>query len=147
MYGEHPDGGMREMESRNVKFLEEEFPSIGEVQNDLHLYELQEEITQPFVDGGEIRTQPEIDKGSGSMPIEVDSQNESIELRRSSRGNVPRRRFEIDNNAFISISQDDDEPTSFQEVLASSTRDKWLAAMKDEMDSMGMLPLPLSISG
>jgi len=31
MYGEHPDGGMKKVDSRNVDFLEDEFPSIGEV--------------------------------------------------------------------------------------------------------------------
>ena len=30
MYGEHPNGGLTEIESRNVDFLEDEFPSIGE---------------------------------------------------------------------------------------------------------------------
>jgi len=40
MYGEHPNGGMTEIESRNVDFLEDEFPSIGEIKKDLELYEL-----------------------------------------------------------------------------------------------------------
>ena len=31
MYGEHPNGGMTEVDSRNVEFLEDEFPSIGEI--------------------------------------------------------------------------------------------------------------------
>jgi len=30
MYGEHPNGGMTKIESRNVEFLEDELPSIGE---------------------------------------------------------------------------------------------------------------------
>ena len=44
MYGEHPDGGMTEIESRNVDFLENDFPSIGEVKKDLELYELGEPL-------------------------------------------------------------------------------------------------------
>ena len=36
MYGEHPNGGMKEVDSRNVDFLEDEFPSIGEVKKDSH---------------------------------------------------------------------------------------------------------------
>ena len=35
MYREHPNGGMTEIESRNVHFLEDEFPSIGEIKKDL----------------------------------------------------------------------------------------------------------------
>jgi transposase InsO family protein len=34
MYGEHPDGGMKEVDSRNVDLLEDEFPSLGEVKKD-----------------------------------------------------------------------------------------------------------------
>ena len=41
MYREHPNGGMTEIESRNVDFLEDEFPSVGEIKKDLDLYELQ----------------------------------------------------------------------------------------------------------
>jgi len=40
MYGEHPNGGMTEVDSRNVDFLEDEFPSISEIKNDLASYEL-----------------------------------------------------------------------------------------------------------
>ena len=31
MYGEHPGGGMKEIDSRNIDFLEDEFPTIDEV--------------------------------------------------------------------------------------------------------------------
>ena len=41
-YGEHSDGGMTEIESRDVNFIEDDFPSISEVKQDLLLYELQE---------------------------------------------------------------------------------------------------------
>jgi len=41
MLGEHPNGGMMEVDSRNIDFLEDEFPSIGEIKQDLQLYELQ----------------------------------------------------------------------------------------------------------
>ena len=40
MYGEHHTGGMTEVDSCNVEFLEDEFPSIGEIKNDLALFEL-----------------------------------------------------------------------------------------------------------
>jgi len=40
MYGEHLNGGMTEVESRNVDFLEDEFLSIGEIKKDLEFYEL-----------------------------------------------------------------------------------------------------------
>ena len=40
MYGEHPNGGMTEVGSHNVDFFEDEFSSIGEIKQDLQLYEL-----------------------------------------------------------------------------------------------------------
>ena len=45
MYGEHPNDGMEEVDSRNVDFLEDEFPSIGEVKKDSQLYELQQDLS------------------------------------------------------------------------------------------------------
>ena len=35
MYGEHSDGGMTEIESRDVNFIEDDFPIISEVKQDL----------------------------------------------------------------------------------------------------------------
>ena len=42
MYGEHSDGGMIEIEPRDVNFIEDDFPSISEAKQELQLYELQE---------------------------------------------------------------------------------------------------------
>jgi len=41
MFGEYPNGGITEIDSRNVDFLKDEFPSIGEIKQVLQLYELQ----------------------------------------------------------------------------------------------------------
>ncbi|KAL0313704.1 UNVERIFIED_CONTAM: hypothetical protein Scaly_2908500 [Sesamum calycinum] len=40
MFGEHRDKGMTEIESGDVDFLEEDFPSLSEVKGNLELYEL-----------------------------------------------------------------------------------------------------------
>ena len=40
MYGEHPNGGTTEVDSHNVNLLDDEFPIVGEIKNDLVLYEL-----------------------------------------------------------------------------------------------------------
>ena len=40
MYGEHPNSGMTKLDSYNVDFLEDEFPSTGKIKTDLALYEL-----------------------------------------------------------------------------------------------------------
>jgi len=43
---------MTEIESRNIDFLEDEFPSIVEIKKDLELYELQQDL-QPSLNEGE----------------------------------------------------------------------------------------------
>ena len=45
IYGEHPNGSMKEVYSRNVDFLEDELPNIGEVKKDSQLYELQQDLS------------------------------------------------------------------------------------------------------
>ena len=99
MIGEQPNGSVTEVESRDIDFIENEFPSRGEVDKDLTLYEMmdpnegapsslienQEEILETPRDSGS-DLQP-----SGSAPLEEDSQQP--QPRRSKRGNVPRRHF------------------------------------------------------
>ena len=48
MYEEYSNGGMIEIDSYNVDFLEDEFPTIGEVKKDAELFELQQDIQQFF---------------------------------------------------------------------------------------------------
>ena len=45
IYREHPNGSINEVDSCNVDFLENEFPSIDEVKKDLQLYELQQHLS------------------------------------------------------------------------------------------------------
>ncbi|KAK2973395.1 hypothetical protein RJ640_024823 [Escallonia rubra] len=60
MYGEHPNGGRTEIESRDVDFIESDFPSIGDASKNLDLYELEEvEPTLPSPsEGGELVPHP-----------------------------------------------------------------------------------------
>jgi len=41
MYGERLDGGMIEIESRDIDFIENNFPSITNAKESLDLYELE----------------------------------------------------------------------------------------------------------
>ncbi|KAL0396346.1 UNVERIFIED_CONTAM: Copia protein [Sesamum calycinum] len=70
MYGEYPNKGMTEIESRDVDFLEEDFPSISEVKGNPELYELRDpqggaSIT---VEGETPRSYPIIDGDNESDP-------------------------------------------------------------------------------
>ena len=42
MLGEHPDGGVTEIMSRDVEFMENDFPSRGDVGQSLELYKMVE---------------------------------------------------------------------------------------------------------
>ncbi|XP_020112140.1 uncharacterized protein LOC109726761 [Ananas comosus] len=101
MYGKHPDGGMTEIESRDVDFLENDFPDIGENE----ALRPHEEIAQNSGSGPMV---------SGSVPIDHGLQSPS--LRRSRRGGVPRRQFEIEEESFMCASTDLDEPASYAEL-------------------------------
>uniref|UniRef100_A0A2N9F135 CCHC-type domain-containing protein n=1 Tax=Fagus sylvatica TaxID=28930 RepID=A0A2N9F135_FAGSY len=141
MYGEHPNGGMTEIESRDIDFIETDFPSIGDANRDLDLYELEEdEGTLPSSsEGGGLVPRPVIaeDSGSdlqpsGSITLDQDSQAHRV----SSRGHIPRRHFEIEGNVLLCDAKDVDEPASFSEALHSPDRDEWMTAMQEEMSSM-----------
>ena len=56
MYGGHQDGGMTKIESRDINFIETDFPSISDVKGDLDLYELEDIIDDvlSLSKGGEI---------------------------------------------------------------------------------------------
>jgi hypothetical protein len=83
MYGEHPNGGMTEINSHDIDFIETDFPSIGDANKDLDLYELEEvEGTFPYLsEGGGLVPHPVIAEdsqsgfqSSGSITLDQDSQ-------------------------------------------------------------------------
>ena len=75
MYGEHPNGGMTEIESRNIDFIKTDFPSIGDANRYLNLYELEE-------DEG---TLPSLSEGGGLVPHPVIAENSGSGLQPSGR--------------------------------------------------------------
>jgi hypothetical protein len=141
MYGEHPNGGMTKIESRNIDFIETDFPSIGDANRDLDLYELEEdEGTLPSSsEGGGLVPRPVIAKDSrsdlqpsGNIILDQDSQARRV----SNRGHIPRRHFEIEGKVLLCDAKDVDELASFSEALHSQDRDEWMTAMQEEMSSM-----------
>jgi hypothetical protein len=141
MYGEHPNGGMTEIESRDIDFIETDFPNIGEANRDLDLYELEEdEGTLPSSsEGGGLVPRPVIaeDSGSGLQPSGSVTLDQDSQARRvSRRGHIPRHHFEIEENVVLCDAKDVEESASFSEVLHSPDRDEWMTAMQEEMSSM-----------
>jgi len=73
---------------------------------------------------------------SGTIPssesVPLDTNSEATFLCRSQRGNIPRRRFEIEGEAFMCAPQEADEPKNYQEAMTSPTSEEWKLAMQDE---------------
>ena len=70
MFGEHPDGGKTEVDLHDVDFIENDFPNIGDVNESLDLYELEELSSVPLSsnEGGELVHEIARDGGSHSQP-------------------------------------------------------------------------------
>uniref|UniRef100_A0A2N9GY51 Uncharacterized protein n=1 Tax=Fagus sylvatica TaxID=28930 RepID=A0A2N9GY51_FAGSY len=116
MHGEHPNGGMTEIESRDIDFIETNFPNIGEANRDLDLYELEEDED----------TLPSSSEGGGLVPRPVIAED-------SGSGLQPSRSVILDQD---SQARRMDEPASFSEALHSPDRDEWMTVMQEEMSSM-----------
>ncbi|GAV73344.1 hypothetical protein CFOL_v3_16830, partial [Cephalotus follicularis] len=98
MYGEHPDGGgMTEVESHDVIFLEDEYPSLGETSKNLDLFESEDSgsILPSLGEGGKNIPYPIVNdnrsdpQSSGSIPDNksVSPQNiQNSQVRKSKRG-------------------------------------------------------------
>ena len=124
------------MDLHNVDFIENDFHSIGDVNESLDLYELEELSGVPLSssEGGELVPEIAKDSGShsqpsGSVPLEL---SEPLELRRRNRGNIPRRHFEIEGDALLCTVN----VPSYREALSSLAKGEWMDAMKDELSSM-----------
>ncbi|KAK0599320.1 hypothetical protein LWI29_004233 [Acer saccharum] len=156
LIGENSNGSVTEIESRDVNFLESEFPKRGEVDKDIRFYELDN-----LIKDSNLNTPLEVNADlsgtsvpSGSeTPLEVNidllglsvhnGSNDVMEtalldlpFRRSNCGNVPCRRFEIKRGAFMVVLHDADEPKNVNEALKSPNKELWINAMKEKMDSM-----------
>ncbi|KAF8405902.1 hypothetical protein HHK36_007980 [Tetracentron sinense] len=133
MYGEHPNGGMIEVESRDIDFIKIDFPSIGDANKDLDLYELEEDevILPSSSEGGELVHCPIIveDSEDSLQPSGSDPQEQDQARRVSSRGHIPRRHFDIEGSVLLCATKDKDKPASFSEILSSSASDEWMTAM------------------
>ena len=98
-FDEHPNGGKTKVDLHIVDVIENDFPILGDVNESLDLYELEELSGVPLSSSevGELVLEIARDSGShsqpsGSVPLEL---YEPLKLRRSNRGNIPRRHFEI----------------------------------------------------
>ncbi|KAK8634247.1 hypothetical protein V6N13_015075 [Hibiscus sabdariffa] len=111
--------------ARTGVFLEKEFLSSKRDRRNIELEEVQQQVTEPEVE-------------QTSQTIEENSTNlETQPLRRSTRElHEPERYgFLVTSHGDV-ILVDQDEPKTYQEAVSSPDSEKWLEAMRSEMDSM-----------
>jgi hypothetical protein len=66
----------------------------------------------------------------------MEQDHEQSQPRRSIHEPIPRRRFEIEGEAFMIAPQDDEEPKTFNHALSGPKASEWIKAMEEEMESM-----------
>jgi len=68
IHGENPNGGMTEIDSRNLDFLEDEFSTISEVKKNVELFELKQDIQPSFGEGENSDSNPVIEDSTPPLP-------------------------------------------------------------------------------
>ena len=135
--GEKADGSVTELVSRDVVFLEEDFPVRGKVNKDFQFYENLENGDPTTVEGLEETLNPHEESGSDIVPdpTPMEQDHEQSQPRRSIRERIPRRQFEIEGEAFMIAPQDDEKPKTITEDLSGPKAKEWSKAMEEEMEN------------
>ncbi|XP_042518647.1 uncharacterized protein LOC122092404 [Macadamia integrifolia] len=122
-------------------------PLISDASRDLDLFKIEnkENVSTTHCEVGEsthpmIARKSETDyQASESVPtygsVPLDDHKDSF-TRRSTRGHAPRCHFEIEGETLICVLKDEYELASLRDTLSSPTKDKWQAAIEDELSSM-----------
>ncbi|KAK8628493.1 hypothetical protein V6N13_009081 [Hibiscus sabdariffa] len=111
--------------ARTRVFLEKEFLTNQGKGRNIELKEVQQQVIEPEVE----EVSQAVEKNSADL--------ETQPLRRSTRErHEPERYIFLVTTHGDVILVDQDEPKTYQEAVASPNTEKWLEAMRSEMDSM-----------
>ncbi|XP_075112616.1 uncharacterized protein LOC142182297 [Nicotiana tabacum] len=138
--GELENGSVSEIESRDVTFLENNFPKKGEVKNREPLYEMLNSYSQQ-VSFDTVDNQIDQDlildpSGSGNSQSQNPSNEPKFQLQKSASKNIPKCTYEIEDYIFLVSPIEMDEPKSVTEALSSPGKDEWMKETKEELKSM-----------
>jgi hypothetical protein len=67
---------------------------------------------------------------------DVEPSSTQSQIRHSNRARVLKCHFPIENESYMIVMQDKEEPNNIRETLTCPTKEKWMKAMKEEMKSM-----------
>ena len=107
--GEEANGGVTKFESQDVLFLEEDYPTRGEIDKDFQFYEMKDpDYGAPSHLVEKLEETFNHPKKSGSDyvldPTPMEQDHEKSQPRQSTRERIPRHRFEIEEEAFDDCS-------------------------------------------
>jgi hypothetical protein len=58
------------------------------------------------------------------------------QIRHNNRARVPKRHFPIENESYMIVMQDEEEPRNIREALICPIKEKWIKVMEEEMESI-----------
>ena len=80
---------------------------------------------------------PTVSHPSGSKSVDdAEPSSAQSQIRHSNRARVPKRHFPIENESYMIVMQDEEEPRNIREALTCPAKEKWMKAMEEEMESM-----------
>ncbi|KAL8542414.1 hypothetical protein ACS0TY_003328 [Phlomoides rotata] len=145
LIGDQGDKRVTEIESRNIIFMEKEFPNKGGIRNADQLYEIEEDHTLSDPSGSGLTKSADLGR---CLPVEdhmnLDKGILSIkdspprESRKSSRKHVPKRHYDIEGHSlFVSPENgdislvDEEKPRNVHEALSCPAKRLWKKAMEE----------------
>ena len=133
--GEEADRRVTEFESRDVVFLEKDYPTRGEIEKNFQFYEMEDPnngAPSHSVEGLEETFNFPENSGSDLVPdpTPMEQDHEKSQPRQSTRERIPRRQFEIEREAFMIAPHDEEELKNVNEALFGPK------VMEEEMESM-----------
>ena len=132
--GEDSDGRITEIKSRDVIFLENDFPKKGNIDKSSHLYKMEEaqraypiewepvlneENSQELLPPSQLSGRDEV-----ANAILIGENNNDPQLRRSTPPKILKRLFAIENEVYIVTPHDDEEPKTVKEALEYPAKEK-----------------------
>jgi Reverse transcriptase (RNA-dependent DNA polymerase) len=135
---EQSSGSVSEFESRDVIFLENEFPRKGEIVQDFSLYEVDEQNNLIVVNRlVHIPEPPTVFHPSRrKLADDVEPNSTQSQIRHNNCARVPKKYFLIENISYMIIIQDEEKPKNIRDSLTCPIKEKWMKIMEEEMESM-----------
>ncbi|KAH0652494.1 hypothetical protein KY289_030172 [Solanum tuberosum] len=120
------DGSITEIVSRDIRFLENDFPKKGEIDEVEPLYKMLNSEDQIMLSNilDNSMDQEMILGPSGSYESQNPIEESELQIRKSTRKGVPKRSYEIDYNVFLVSPTELDEHNYVTEAFSSPERDE-----------------------